>query len=278
MKRNIVPDDAAVSVPCLDYKARHVLNRLTAYGRPMIEGSSLRCGCFHCGSTFAASEITDWMPEEDGADTALCPYCGCDTVLYDTEELPVSTALLSSMYTDWFGSEYRERKKAATYVPPFSGYDDYQRRGIVFLLEESPLYQQVGEVELWRFGGVDEWDWPEDDGRSAGDPDDAPDEDARAEEEDGSKGEPEEDKEAGGLMRIVIHGEGSASPGYEFVDERGHALPYPLWGQRDRRLLRELLDTYGSRLMGLLVEPYDSKLRLVIKLDDPDWIGEDYPE
>lgn len=154
----------------------------------MIEGSSLRCGCFHCGSTFAASEITDWMPEEDGADTALCPYCGCDTVLYDTEELPVSTALLSSMYTDWFGSEYRERKKAATYVPPFSGYDDYQRRGIVFLLEESPLYQQVGEVELWRFGGVDDWDRPMDDDHSTGDSDDALDGDSCAEEGDGSKG------------------------------------------------------------------------------------------
>lgn len=265
MKRNIVPDDAAANVPYLDYKARRVLNRLTAYGRPTIEGSSLRCGCFHCGSTFPASEIADWLPEEDGADTALCPYCGCDSVLYDTKELPLSTVLLSSMYTDWFESEYRERKKAATYVPPFSGYDDYQLRGIVFLLEESPLYQQVGEVELWRFSGVDDWDWPADDGRSASDPDDALDDDLRAEEGNGLKGEPEEDKEAGGLMRIVIHGEGSASPGYEFVDERGHVLSYPLWGQKDRRLLRELLETYGTRLMGLLVGPYDSKLRLVVK-------------
>lgn len=265
MKRNIVPDDAAANVPYLDYEAGRVLNRLTAYGRPTIEGSPLRCGCFHCGSTFAASEITDWMPEEDGADTALCPYCGCDSVLYDTKEFPLSTALLSSMYTEWFGSECRERKKVATYVPPFSGYDDYQRRGIVFLLEESPLYQQVGEVDLWRFGGIDDWDWPGDDSRFTGDPDDALDDDQRVEEGDGPKGESEEDGEAGGLMRIVIHGEGSASPYYEFVDERGHVLSYPLWGQKDRRLLRELLETYGTRLMGLLVEPYDSKLRLVVK-------------
>lgn len=53
-----------------------------------------------------ASEITDWMPGEDGADTALCPYCGCDAVLYDTKEFLLSTALLSSMYMEWFKSEY----------------------------------------------------------------------------------------------------------------------------------------------------------------------------
>lgn len=66
-----------------------------------------------------ASEITGWMPEEDGADTALCPYCGCDVVLYDTKEFLPSTALLSSMYMEWFKSEYQERETVATYAPLF---------------------------------------------------------------------------------------------------------------------------------------------------------------
>ena len=126
MKCHVVPDEASVKVPHLSYEDRHALNRLTAYGRPTLEGSSLRCGCFHCGSSFVAREITAWMPEEDGADTALCPYCGCDAVLYDTKEFPLSTALLSSMYMEWFKSEYQERETVATYAPLFSGYDDYQ--------------------------------------------------------------------------------------------------------------------------------------------------------
>ena len=106
MRRHIVPDEALVEVPHLSYEDRHTLNCLTAYGRPILEGSLLRYGCFYCGSSFVASEITDWMPEEDGADTALCPYCGCDAVLYDTKEFLLSTALLSSMYMEWFKSEY----------------------------------------------------------------------------------------------------------------------------------------------------------------------------
>ena len=269
MSRHVVPDEVSVKVPFPDHEDRRALNRQTAYGRPVLEGSSRRCGCFHCGSSFAESEIKDWMPEEDGADTALCPYCGCDSVLYGTDEFPLTTTLLSDMYRDWFRSEYQERKDAATYVPSFSGDDDYQRRGIVFQMEKDPGYELVGEVELWRMGDISDWCYSTDDDLVACDSDDADDEVPCAEENSEPKGEPErEDKEAGGLLRIVTHGEGGASPEYDFVDERGRVLSYPLWGQRDYCQLRELLEKHGSRLMGLLVDPLDSKLRLVVKREE----------
>ena len=120
MERRIVPDEASVKVPYPDYEDRRALNRQTAYGRPVLEGSSRRCGCFHCGSSFAASEIKDWMPEEDGADTTLCPYCGCDSVLYGTDEFPLTTTLLSEMYRDCFSSVFPDCIVAATFVPPLS--------------------------------------------------------------------------------------------------------------------------------------------------------------
>ena len=164
MRRHIVPDEALVEVPHLSYEDRHTLNCLTAYGRPRIEGSLLRCGCFYCGSSFVASEITDWMPGEDGADIALCPYCGCDAVLHDTKEFLPSTALLSSMYMEWFKSEYQERETVATYVPLFSGYYDYLRQDIVFRMEKSPRYELVGEAELWLMDNISDWDWLVDNG------------------------------------------------------------------------------------------------------------------
>ena len=269
MTCHVVPDEVSVKVPYLSYEDKHALNRLTAYGRSTLEWSSLRCGCFHCGSSFVASKITDWMREEEGADTALCPYCGCDAVLYDTKEFPLSTALLSSMYMEWFKSEYQEREAVATYAPPFSGYDDYLRQGIVFRMERSPRYELVGEVELWLMDNISDWDWLVDKGLAELYSDNMADTGSYAEEEKNQKGEPDEkNKDAGGLLRIVAHVENGGSTEYEFIDELGHVLSYPRWGEKDYCLLHELLEKYGSHLMGLLVEPFDSKVRLVVKHEE----------
>lgn len=69
-------------------------------------------------------------------------------MLYDTKEFLLPTDLLSSMYMEWFKSEYQERETVATYIPPFSGYDDYLQQGIVFRMKKSPRYELVGEIEL----------------------------------------------------------------------------------------------------------------------------------
>lgn len=42
---------------------------------------SFRCGCYHCGSTFDASDIVMWT---DGEETAVCPQCFLDTVIGDS--------------------------------------------------------------------------------------------------------------------------------------------------------------------------------------------------
>ncbi len=36
------------------------------------------CGCFHCLQTFPAEDVSAWA--DDGL-TALCPFCGIDSVL-----------------------------------------------------------------------------------------------------------------------------------------------------------------------------------------------------
>lgn len=62
------------------------------------------------------------------------------------------------MYMEWLKSEYQERETVVTYIPPFSGYDDYLRQGIVFRMEKSPRYELVGEIELWLMDNISDWD------------------------------------------------------------------------------------------------------------------------
>ena len=58
-----------------------------------------KCGCFYCKSIYDPRKITEWV---DDGKTALCPYCGIDAVIPDTEEYPLTTAFLKKMYRKWF--------------------------------------------------------------------------------------------------------------------------------------------------------------------------------
>ncbi len=60
------------------------------------------CGCFSCKKIFNASKVIDFVTERDGQKTALCPYCGIDSVIQDAN-MEVTPELLNTMNREWFG-------------------------------------------------------------------------------------------------------------------------------------------------------------------------------
>ena len=78
-----------------DAKAAH---ELCTHHREALK-NAVRCGCFYCKRIYDPREITAWI---DRHDTALCPYCGIDSVIPETEEYPLTTAFLKKMYHVWF--------------------------------------------------------------------------------------------------------------------------------------------------------------------------------
>ena len=63
--------------------------------------ASLKCGCFHCKNIFDSGLITEWI-DDINARTALCPFCGVDAVLPDSN-IALTEELLARMQTQWFG-------------------------------------------------------------------------------------------------------------------------------------------------------------------------------
>lgn len=57
------------------------------------------CGCFYCMRIFDPKEIV-WEDEMDH--TAMCPYCGIDSVLPESATLPITKPLLKKMHEFWF--------------------------------------------------------------------------------------------------------------------------------------------------------------------------------
>lgn len=68
-------------------------HRHSFHNRVEIE-KSLKCGCFSCGRLFDATEVEEYT--NDG-ETALCPYCGVDSVIGDSSGIELNPRLLSEL-------------------------------------------------------------------------------------------------------------------------------------------------------------------------------------
>lgn len=64
-----------------------------------------RCGCFYCLEIFAPREIIDWVEDVDG--TAICPYCGVDSIVGEHSGYSITREFLEKMRSYWFGDNGR---------------------------------------------------------------------------------------------------------------------------------------------------------------------------
>ena len=60
------------------------------------------CGCFYCKKTYCPCEINDWLNESNGKKTAVCPYCGIDSVISESTDYLLTKLFLESMHNYWF--------------------------------------------------------------------------------------------------------------------------------------------------------------------------------
>ena len=70
----------------------------SSYNRKQLSKVDL-CGCFYCLKKFNPKLIVEWC---DNGETAICPFCGIDSILYDCKTYPVTDKLLEEMNKYWF--------------------------------------------------------------------------------------------------------------------------------------------------------------------------------
>lgn len=84
-----------------DYNMAHAYSN---NHKPELEKDSI-CGCFYCLKIFKPSEIKEWLVEDNDCDrrgTAICPYCGIDSVIGGSSGFPITEEFLSEMHSTWF--------------------------------------------------------------------------------------------------------------------------------------------------------------------------------
>ena len=62
-----------------------------------------KCGCFYCFKVFPPKDLVEYVDEVDGEClTALCPYCGIDSVIGSASGYPIEVGFLQAMSAWWF--------------------------------------------------------------------------------------------------------------------------------------------------------------------------------
>ena len=75
-------------------------HRFSSNNKEMLEKDN-KCGCFNCLNIFHPSEIKEWLDCDIGH-TALCPYCGIDSVIGESSGYPITKEFLKKMQDKWF--------------------------------------------------------------------------------------------------------------------------------------------------------------------------------
>lgn len=57
------------------------------------------CGCFYCQKIFNPEEIKKWT---DNGKTAICPHCGVDSIIAETNEIKITPELLEELNKKYF--------------------------------------------------------------------------------------------------------------------------------------------------------------------------------
>ncbi len=71
--------------------------------KPSLEHDKI-CGCFYCLEIFHPSKIDNWYIYNNQCDnlgTAICPYCGIDSIIGESSGYPITKEFLQIMHDYW---------------------------------------------------------------------------------------------------------------------------------------------------------------------------------
>jgi len=60
------------------------------------------CACIYCKQSFSKEAVIDWI-ETKTEKTAVCPFCGIDSVIGDSTNAPITdNGFIETMHQHWF--------------------------------------------------------------------------------------------------------------------------------------------------------------------------------
>lgn len=91
----------------IDHQDILTAHKHSSWHRQQFSANGVVCGCFNCCRIFPPASIEEWVDNEDSGagQTAMCPYCGIDSVIGTCSGYPVTVEFLTMMKRHWFGED-----------------------------------------------------------------------------------------------------------------------------------------------------------------------------
>lgn len=93
------PEDEDAEFETAKLNICEIADEFSVKNKKQLEKSN-KCGCFGCIKIFSPTEVTEFIA---GEDTAVCPYCGTDSVIGDYSGFDVTEEFMKEMNDDRFG-------------------------------------------------------------------------------------------------------------------------------------------------------------------------------
>jgi hypothetical protein len=70
-----------------------------AFKNKNLQNVAVNAGCYHCTKIFKATDVKEYT---DAGQTALCPLCSIDSVVFDNAGFELTEDSLKKAYQYWF--------------------------------------------------------------------------------------------------------------------------------------------------------------------------------
>lgn len=125
---------ASSAVQCYERKLTKDAHKYCSNNRADLEKDEV-CGCFYCQQRFSPKDIDRWI---DNGNTAMCPYCGIDSVISESSGYPITPEFLSKMHDRWFSMGVAE---------PID-FHCFEKTVICEIIKDYPEYSEKLKAQL----------------------------------------------------------------------------------------------------------------------------------
>lgn len=86
----------SLEIPLYTRKALSIIHQHSLKNKFEVINSN-KCACFHCFRVYDSDDVDTFLQENDGQETAICPFCITDTIIGDASGFNLTDEMIDAL-------------------------------------------------------------------------------------------------------------------------------------------------------------------------------------